>query len=500
MLFPQDDYTPHGYLDTPTHTRNLTPRGVLRSFGAGFRWHYPAHAGMYGGRRETYRAGFRVALDGAIELGDFDAAASPYHSKHVIVFQLARGAAHGQVRYHLIGEHALHARLDVTGAQRVAVSVEYVRLLAANGEWGELGLVGRVGDGELILQGFEDGDAFVLWASQAPTDASIAADPDLAAAWIAVAGSGLPEAGYVPVVGRRGRQVGLYGVLGFAAPVGGTLDIILARGKTVAGARRHLASARRIAEADYARKIAEDNAFWSRAPQLAGDWPGHWRRGLVYDLETVRMMVRQPVGIYRHVWDAMQIQAPRVVLAEAAIDALLLGYADPRAAQELLLGTFADAPEPNVPCSREDGSYNMVAADGTVCGTAPAWGYPWLVLAWLDVLRPDRAWIERIYPHLATYLDWWRLHRSGPDGWLAYACSSGVGPGRLAALRRAATGRRAPDPAYSPGRSPRGVRARLRCDGALRGDAGAAGGRDEVGQAGGGIRRANRGAVGWGAN
>jgi hypothetical protein len=37
---------------------------VLRSHGAGFRWHYPAHAGMYGGRREIYRAGFRFALDG----------------------------------------------------------------------------------------------------------------------------------------------------------------------------------------------------------------------------------------------------------------------------------------------------------------------------------------------------------------------------------------------------------------------------------------------------
>ncbi|MFN8568218.1 MAG: hypothetical protein U0Z44_12040 [Kouleothrix sp.] len=68
---------------------------------------------------------------------------------------------------------------------------------------------------------------------------------------------------------------------------------------------------------------------------------------------------------------------------------------------------FLDAPAPNLPCSREDGSYTMVAADGTVCGTAPAWGYPFLVIEWLWRLRPDRAWLMQIYPLLAAYLEWW---------------------------------------------------------------------------------------------
>ena len=135
------------------------------------------------------------------------------------------------------------------------------------------------------------------------------------------------------------------------------------------------------------------------------------------------MMVKPPLGIYRHAWDAMQIHAPRAVLAETAIDALLLAYADPALAQALMLGVFLDAPAPNVPCTREDGSYNMVAADGTVCGTAPAWGFPWLVLNWLERLRPDRDWLAAIYPRLAAYLDWWLDHRRDSDGWLVYACS-----------------------------------------------------------------------------
>jgi hypothetical protein len=423
MPFPQDTYTPYGYLDTPTHTRNLSPRGVLRSHGAGFRWHYPAYAGMYGGRRETYRAGFRIAIDGALDLAEFDRVACPEHSKNVFVFFLSGGdATDVAILYHAVGEHALRAR--VAGADRVdrlTVHVEYARLLAANGEWGESGLVGRVEDGALVLQGFEDGDAFVLWSSEPWSDAGVTADPALAADWAASPAPGLPPERFVAATGRPGELVQLHAVLGFAPAR--DLDIMFARGKTVDEARLRLDAARRSAEREHARLRADDDAFWSRVPRLVGDWPDHWRRGLVYDLETLRMMVKRPIGIYRHIWDAMQIHAPRVVLAETAIDALLLSYADPALAQELMLGLFLDAPEPNIPCSREDGSYNMVAADGAACGTAPPWGYPWLALAWLDALHPDRAWLERLYPRLAEYLDWRLAHRRDADGWLVYACS-----------------------------------------------------------------------------
>lgn len=424
MPFPPDDYTPHGYLDTPTHTRNLSPRGVLRSWDAGFRWHFPAFAGMYGGRRETYRAGFRLALDGALDLRQYDAASSPHHTKNVLSFDLARGAARCRAAFFLAGEHALCATLEVSGARRLALHLEYTRLLSASGEWGESGLVGRAADGELLLQGFEDGDAFALWASAPPAgDLGVTLDPAEAARWAADGAPGLPPDGFVTALGARGETVALHGVLGLDVSAGGQILVVLARGRTLRQAQHRLRVARRTAEAERDRKLAEDAAFWRRAPQLEGDWPDHWRRGLVYDQETVRMMVRAPAGIYRRVWDAMQVHAPRVVLAEAAIDALLLSYADPRTAQELMLGAFQDAPEPNVPCSREDGSYNMVAADGTVCGTAPEWGYPWLVLEWLAAIHPDREWLDKIYPHLTDYLDWWLAHRRDADGWLVYACS-----------------------------------------------------------------------------
>lgn len=135
------------------------------------------------------------------------------------------------------------------------------------------------------------------------------------------------------------------------------------------------------------------------------------------------MMVKQPLGIYHHVWDAMQIQAPRVVLAEAAIDALLLGYCNVATAKALLLGTFLDAPAANIPCSREDGSYNMVGANGSECGTAPEWGYPTEVAAFLYDLAPDDAWLEAIYPGLKAFLKWWLTHRTDAAGYLIYDSS-----------------------------------------------------------------------------
>ena len=55
----------------------------------------------------------------------------------------------------------------------------------------------------------------------------------------------------------------------------------------------------------------------------------------------------------------MQIQAPRTVPAEAAMDTLFLSYADPKLAAEVILGHFTSSPQPQLPCMREDGSYNI---------------------------------------------------------------------------------------------------------------------------------------------
>jgi hypothetical protein len=167
-----------------------------------------------------------------------------------------------------------------------------------------------------------------------------------------------------------------------------------------------------------ARQFERDDRFWSGAPRLAGDWPETWKRGWVYDFETLRMTVRPPLGIFRHPWDGMQVHSPRLVLGETALDMQALGHADPDLAREVLYGTFADAPAPNVPCAREDGSVNMVSSDGSECGTAPMWGYPFHVIASLFQTTRDTQWVKALYPRLAAYIDWWLANRTDGEGWL----------------------------------------------------------------------------------
>lgn len=424
MSFPIDDYTPLGYLDFPAHTRNLTPRGVLRSDNIGFGWHYPAWPHMFGGTNEIFATTLRVSLDGALDLSDFDRVASPYHSRNLKSFDLTRGAATATAEWHVVGEHALRVTIDSKGARRVALLLTYYRHLEANGQWGETGLLGREADGCLVLQSWEDGDAFALWTSPAMTDHFVTGDETAARRWADDPAPSLAASArdaYMPPKGQK--EAKLAATLGFDASPSLRVEAILARGKTADEAFARLKAARGSAKREHTRKRAADDAFWANAPALEGDWPEPWRRGLVYGLETVRMMVKPPVGIYKHVWDAMQIQAPRVALAETSMDALTLAWADPALAQDLMLGTFLDAPKPNVPCSREDGTFNMVAADGTICGTGPEWGFPWLVLDWLWRFSPDRHWLQQIYPALAAHLDWWYEQRRDVDGWLVHACA-----------------------------------------------------------------------------
>ncbi len=424
-MVPRDDFTPYGYLHVPGHTRNLSVKGVVRSHEAGFRFHVPAYAGMYGGRRETYRAGMSLAVDGTVVLTEFDRVSSPVHTKNRIGFDIAHGSSSVGSEWFLAGDDVIVATLGDADATGVAVLLEYQRTVSANGEWGESGLVGRRDGDDIVLQSFEDGEAFLFSASADIQSVGITPELDEALGWIRQPSSmtDVPQDGWVNALGSRGDNVQLYAVVILDSQALSGSDLRLARGSTLSEARTRLRAAIADDQIQRARHQIEDETFWKDAPRLSGDWPDSWRRGLVYDLETLRMMVMQPIGIYDHIWDGMQIQAPRVVLGEAAIDALLLSYADPELAQELLFGVFEDAPEPNVPCSREDGTYNMVSARGEVCGTGPQWGYPWLVLDWLWRQRPDLDWLERVYPLLDAYLDWWLRHRTAPDGGMWFECS-----------------------------------------------------------------------------
>jgi hypothetical protein len=65
----------------------------------------------------------------------------------------------------------------------------------------------------------------------------------------------------------------------------------------------------------------------------------------------------------------------------------------------------------------------MVAADGAVCGTSPAWCLPFHNLWLLWLRRPDHDWLRAVYPRLAAYLRWWLAERTDSAGWVVYQCT-----------------------------------------------------------------------------
>ncbi|HEY3110130.1 MAG TPA: hypothetical protein VGL23_15305, partial [Chloroflexota bacterium] len=388
--FPLDRYTPYGYLDNPRHAWRLNRSGVLRSTeGIGFCWHVPSYPGPYG-KRWIYQAALQIELP-------LDGLHVEHHTRSL--FRYRAGAA--TVEIFLDGE-AIVALIEAPTGARLAARATYRRQLGASGDW-DFGLLARqADDGTGHLAAYAEGTAFALLADRLPV-----------AVELSPADQGWPD---------RSAPLEKLIVHQHVVPAEGRLAVVLARAESSQAAGERARAALAAAAATRRERLAEDDAFWSGAPRLAGDWPAHWRRGFVYDLETLRAIVRPPAGVYRSRWDGMQIQVPRVVLAESALDMLLLSYADPQVAGEVLAGTFRDAIAPNVPCTREDGSVNMVAVDGSACGTSPAWCWPIWCAGLIYRRTGDRAWLADLAPRVEAYLDWWLANRLGPDRQPFYLC------------------------------------------------------------------------------
>jgi hypothetical protein len=447
---PRDDFPPHGYLDNLHQSWKLNPSGVLRSRPpAGMGWHVPNH-GSYGKNQFQYRAHLHVGIEvaGARVLTPDDCARAKIqvrcdlHTKHRLryVFDHPAGVRLAAT-YFPLDDHALGCQIAL---ERIAAGPHAnepalpVRLWLAQ-ELGHNPATSRLWEhglyavlpgaqepatGAAGLQGVSpEGDAWAHGAAGAngtplaPTTARREGAP-----WL---GKHTPAGGEPPGLQTATLLLAYDLVPELSRPPGSgiVLYAALARGVSSDLALRAWRDAVAGAGSALAEREREDERFWAAAPRLSGDWPGHWRRGFVVDLETLRMMARPPAGVFTRHWDGMQIQAPRSVLAETALDALALGWADPALAREVLLECFAAAPRPNVPCMREDGSYNMIADDGAVCGTGPEWGWPLAVADTLYRRGGDRTWLAALYPHVAAYLDWWLTERRDAEGWVVHACS-----------------------------------------------------------------------------
>ena len=430
--FPLSDYTPYGYLDNPFHSWNLHRSGVLRSSpGIGFGFYFPAGPGGYfdfakNGVYEAHlRLGFRINGRQFWSPEDFrpEQLTSPYHSKNLFTFAFAEEGTRVESTFLQVGENALAARVAVQSLQPQSVQLMAVLDCKLGGAawWGRDGLVGSYDqtNDSVSIRSFAAGKVFTLLSDLSSQAHFMGAEETDLHSWFGSSAKIEKGLSYYP----KPLYAALLFHLHTAPDAKVEHTIVLAREENAASGYEHARESLGKGREQFAVKYGEDVAFWNTAPRLEGDWPQHWKHGWVYDMETLRMMVRRPMGIYEHPWDAMQIQAPRTVLAETSIDMWALSYADPNVAKEVFLGQFANAPSDNVPCSREDGEMNMVAADGAECGTSVSWCYPFFCAASIWARTRDKKWLSKIYPLMGRFLRWTLLNRIDADGFITGKCS-----------------------------------------------------------------------------
>jgi hypothetical protein len=446
-MIPQDNFTPYGYLDNPYHSWKMNPSGVLRSLEPlGMGWHVP-NLGSYVRNQFRYSAhlmlGLKINDTVLVTPQDFQRQhciiTSDLHTKNRFAYTCLIPSYHLTLtaRYFLIQQDTLGCiiSLATTSEQPLSLTCYLIHTHTHNPFTSRLwehgfyalqqasegcAILGLASEGDVFIHGVRAADGGPLEIGAMGYTVSLAEVSN----WARGKDVSRP---YVtqnePDTGFQWRAIAIPAQLTLTGASERILNVVLARSVSQDQAyQRWREGVEEVARAE-ADARTDDEAFWQHAPQLSGDWPASWRRGFVYDLETLRMVMRPPAGIIPTVWDGMQIQAPRTVLAEAAMDSLFLSYADPALAAEVILGHFESALHPNLPCMREDGSYNMVADDGQICGTAPEWGFPIWCCDQIFRRTGDVQWLRRLFPRVSAYLRWWLEQRVDDEGWLVYACS-----------------------------------------------------------------------------
>jgi len=460
-MYPIDEYTPHGYLDNPAHAWKVPgPGGVLRSRPAiGMGWHFPSFAHSYN-RQKNYICNLQIGLklpNGAILLDseDFKKAGVKltcnYHSKNLLRYELEIPSLSlkGMVQFFLSdseGGNALSSTFVIDNIANIPQKISVIGILDYEANLGqglkwESGMFARSystppyqPDNSEIFAAhtigvYQEGTHFHLGIGRLGSTSTAEFKANSFSNLTSLESVRDILQGKSPQPNNLdGRLVGFSEIeIGMKENANGGLILTVGRGESekqaIEAAIPSFAGYGFDVGKNLSEQMAKNRIFWRNAPQLSGDWPDHVRRGLVYDFETMRMMVRRPMGIYQNRWDAMQLQVPRTVLAEAALDMLIFSYADPAAAKEVLYGTFADSPEPNIPCSREDGSYNMIALDGTPCGTAPEWCFPFHCINLVYKMTGDKEWLGKLYPYLEDYIGFWITKRVNAQGRPYYKCS-----------------------------------------------------------------------------
>src|SRR3984893_12792445 len=322
-MIPRDDFTPFGYLDNPYHAWKLNPSGILRSLEPlGMGWHVP-NLGSYVNNQFQYTAhlniGLKIGKTVLVTPDDFRrqkcAIHSTLHTKNRFEYNcvVPKYGLTLSARYFLVDEDALGCivTLSTTATAPLPVTCYLIHqhthnphtsrlwehgLYALQDPAGGYAMLGIASEGDVFTHGASSADGSALaWEA-----AGFGVTLDDIADW--AQGARL----HPPAITQRepgsGWQLRALALpcsleLGGASPSTCVIHAVLARGVSQdQSLERWKESVEGMVQAEAEHRDA-DEAFWQQAPQLSGDWPAHWQHGFVYDLETLRMVMRSPCGI-----------------------------------------------------------------------------------------------------------------------------------------------------------------------------------------------------------
>jgi len=437
--FPQSDYTPFGYIDNPDHSAILNRSGSVRSvppIGFGYwcrRLPWPYGEGNL--RQINYLSFLHlsVVLDGKKlhTMQDFEQNGieliSRYHTKNMMSYDWTFNGVKFSAKYALPVENTIVCVFEMENSTKevktVAVHATNIYGYPEQRWWGCDGVTASYND--LMDAGISKiwayGDVFIIGSDQKSAAHKSTASQDQWLEWIS-------KNDWTSNKGTNVKMPGpLYTMQSYEFKLGAqerrSSVILLTRGVNEDQAQATYSDVLNNSTTLVNQKLAEDESFYNQVPHLTGAWPSEWKHGWVYDWETLRMNIRKPVGIFKHHWDAMQMHTPRLVLGETGFDGMCMSYADVSLAKDMFKAAFLDAPGLNVACSREDGSVNMICANGTEGATNPSWGYPFKVIKSIYERDQDAYWLKLLYPRLKSYLEWWLNERTDEAGWFHVNCS-----------------------------------------------------------------------------
>lgn len=419
--FPVGNYTPFGYISNYYQKAKSWQEvwgGSLRTSKdyLGFGWVYPTERQALG----EVSCGWGIKDGCELLLGRADwsqvGVCSHYHSANIFSYNSQPGGVLLDSRYFLAERNIL---VNYFTVENPGPETRHVTLYLLTSAWRDTGTVSVRADKRQVVveEALEEGRHKLVWGSDGPLTVQ---SVRLARSW--------EEMKAEADTGKAGSLELTAGAVKAAIE----LDVVLAPGEarrftvllTRAGLNLSPAAARSGTwERTYRQRLAEDAEFYNGMPLLAGDWPQAWKNSWIYDFETTRMCTFPPGGVFRDYWPSWMISYPRVVIAEGSLDMMRLHWADPDRAQRAVLAMFRDTPGANVPCINEDGTFNMVASDGSTCGTSPAWCLPFYNIYLMYLRSLDKVWLEQLYPHMVEYVEWWLKHRTDEAGWMVYKCT-----------------------------------------------------------------------------